>query len=154
MAPVSVGGQRWDNDRVSILLAIAVFGVVGAVLSTALLGLVVIVTRRSDGAASRVGLGATALAMLVVVPTLAALSVLQGRDGAGFGVAFGTAFGVVAVMAVVNVVVVPLLTRRVAATGDGRLLDHVRRSPAVMVGGGLTCALMGLVTAGLAVAVS
>ncbi|RNL82104.1 hypothetical protein EFW17_20265 [Halostreptopolyspora alba] len=130
-----------------------VFGTVGALLIAALLGLLLVSTGRSAGRGVPVALGATALAVLLAVPTLAASNVVAAGGRAGFGLAFLVAFGVVALTYVVNVALLPLMSRRVAAVHGTERASRLYPSGGTLAGGLLICAAFGLVGASIAVLV-
>ncbi|GAB3205430.1 hypothetical protein ACQEU5_01665 [Marinactinospora thermotolerans] len=129
------------------LVNVVVFGIVGAVVMAALLGLLLVFAGRAKGTGPRVLSGAVSVVVLVALPTLAVLAHLRG--GAGLGGAFLVALGVVVIVYAANVALLPLVARRAAADrGDARLL-RLRPSPAMLAGGLVVCALLALVGTGL-----
>ncbi len=135
------------------LVNIAVFGIVGAAMMAALVGLLLVVSSRGSRATPLL-FGTVSVVLLIGVPSLAALDLLSGDPAAGVGRAFLAAFCVVAVIYAANVSLLPLVARRAAAARGGPLSAELRLSPAILVGGLLICALLGLVGAGLATVVS
>lgn len=127
------------------LVDIAVFGIVGAILMAALVGLLLVASGRPGGLSpglQRAFAGA-ALALLVAVPLLAAINVLA--SGATFWRAFGVATCVAAIAAAVNIGLSPLIARRQGGAGTA-----LRPSLPVFAVGLVLCLALGLVTAGLA----
>ncbi|WP_046472470.1 hypothetical protein [Allosalinactinospora lopnorensis] len=137
----------------SSLVTIVVFGIVGAVMMAALLGLLLVLTGRAAGRSVQVAFGAMSVAVLLTVPALAASTLLAGDPAAGFGGAFLVAFCVVAVIYLANVALFPMAARRVAAEhGTGRS-GVPTPSPAALAVGLLVCAAFGLASTGTAVLV-
>ncbi|MFY7068504.1 hypothetical protein ACOQFV_21815 [Nocardiopsis changdeensis] len=130
---------------VNSLVDIAVFGIVGAIMMAALVGLLLVASGRAGGVSPGVqrGFAAAALALLVAVPTLAAINVLA--SGAGFWRAFAVAACVAAIAAAVNIGLSPLVARRQGSAGT-----VLRPSLPVFAIGLVLCLALGLVTAGLA----
>ncbi|MFD6100443.1 hypothetical protein ACFVWN_20295 [Nocardiopsis flavescens] len=127
------------------LVDIAVFGIVGAIMMAALVGLLLVASGRAGGISPGVQrvFAAAALALLVAVPTLAAINVLS--SGAGFWTGFAVASCVAAVAAAVNVGLSPLVAGR--RGGNATVL---RPSLPVFAVGLVLCLALGLLTAGLA----
>ena len=130
---------------VNSLVDIAVFGIVGAVMMAALVGLLLVASGRPGGLSpglQRV-FAAAALALLVAVPMLAAISVLS--SGAMFWPAFGVATCVAAIAAAVNIGLSPLIAKRQGGVGT-----VLRPSLPVLAVGLVLCLALGLLTTGLA----
>lgn len=135
---------------VNSLVDIAVFGIVGAIMMAALIGLLLVVTGSARGASPRVrtAFGAASVVLLLALPTLAAANALSG--GSGFWTAFATASCVVAVVYAVNVAMLPVVARRqAAASGDGALAG-LRPSLPLLAAGLLICVALGLFGAAVA----
>lgn len=133
----------------SFLVTVLLFGVVGAILLCALVGLTLPRMMRS-GRRGRIALAAGPLAVLLLVPTFAALGVM-GAPGAGFGTAFLAAFAVLAMCYTASALLVPLLARPAATgTSTGTSIGAGLASPATVLGAGLGCAVLAAATAGLA----
>ncbi|WP_306368562.1 hypothetical protein [Nocardiopsis sp. CC223A] len=130
---------------VNSLVDIAVFGIVGAIMMAALVGLLLVASGRAGGISPGVqrGFAAAALGLLVAVPTLAAINVLS--SGAGFWRAFAVAACVAAIAAAVNIGLSPLIAKRQGGGGAA-----LRPSLPVFAVGLVLCLTLGLVTAGLA----
>ncbi|CAL9416506.1 hypothetical protein SUDANB121_01781 [Nocardiopsis dassonvillei] len=130
---------------VNSLVDIAVFGIVGAIMMAALVGLLLVASGRPGGIPpwARRAFPAAALALLVALPTLAAISVLS--SGEGFWTAFAVATCVAAVAAAVNIGLSPLVARR-----QGGTATVLRPSLPVFAVGLVLCTALGLVAAGLA----
>ena len=137
-------------SNVNSLVDIAVFGIVGAILMAALLGLLLVLSGSSRGAAPgvRVAFGIASLVVLVALPTLAAADTLS--SGAGFWSAFAAAACVAAIVCAVNVVMLPMVARRRASAGDRYALASLRPSLPVLATGLLICLALGLVGASVA----
>ncbi|MFC3998823.1 hypothetical protein ACFOVU_23055 [Nocardiopsis sediminis] len=136
------------------LVNIVMFGIVGAVMMAALIGLLLVASGRNAGRTVRVLFGGVSVVLLLMVPSIAALNLLAAEPSAGFGRAFLVAFCVVAIVYAANVALIPLALRRAAAMrGLGRPAPR-RLSPATLLGGLIMCAVLGAVDAGLALLVS
>ncbi|MEV2275205.1 hypothetical protein AB0I72_06430 [Nocardiopsis sp. NPDC049922] len=135
---------------VNSLVNIAVFGIGGAVITAALIGLLLVVAGSGNGASPRVRtvFGTASVVLLVLLPTLAAANVLAG--GAGFWTAFATAVCVAVVVCAVNVALLPLAARRQAAAGGADALAALRPSLPVVAVSLVICLVVGLLGAGVA----
>ncbi|MFC4561625.1 hypothetical protein ACFO4E_07135 [Nocardiopsis mangrovi] len=134
------------------LVNIVAFGIAGAVMMAALIGLLLIASGRNAGRPVRILFGAVAVVLLLMVPSIAALNLLAADPSAGFGRALLVAFCVVAIVYATNVALIPLALRRAAAA---RGLDRpapLRLTPATLLGGLIICAALGALDAGLALA--
>ncbi|MFC7330682.1 hypothetical protein [Marinactinospora rubrisoli] len=125
------------------LVNIAVFGIAGAVMTAALMGLLMVsrISDRSKGARGLVV--AVMLAVFVVLPVLA-VAALPGSPG--FGGAFLTAFGVIAVGYVVNLAMTPLLLR--VSPGSVRRVAGTWTFAGLAAAALAVCAVLALLTAG------
>jgi hypothetical protein len=134
---------------VNSLVNIAVFGIGGAIMVAALIGLLLVVSGSSRGASPRLltVFGTASVVLLVVLPSLSALNVLSG--GGGFWVAFATASVVAAVMYAVNVALLPILARRQAVVSGRPGLGELRPSASVLLGGLVICLGVGLLVTGV-----
>ncbi|WP_017587579.1 hypothetical protein [Nocardiopsis ganjiahuensis] len=134
---------------VNSLVNIAVFGIGGAIMVAALIGLLLVVSGSSRGASPRLltVFGAASVVLLVVLPSLSALNVLSG--GGGFWVGFVTASAVAAVMYAVNVALLPTLARRQAMVSGRPGLSELRPSASVLLGGLAVCLGVGLLVTGV-----
>ncbi|WP_285733672.1 hypothetical protein [Nocardiopsis sp. ATB16-24] len=132
-------------SNVNSLVGIAVFGIVGAILMAALLGLLLVLSGSSRGAAPgvRVAFGVASVVVLVALPTSTAVDFLS--SGSGFWPAFAAAVCVAAIVCAVNVVMLPMVARRQASTGDRSALASLRPSLPVSAAGLLICLVLGLV---------
>ncbi|QUX28029.1 hypothetical protein KGD83_22580 [Nocardiopsis akebiae] len=135
---------------VSSLVNIAVFGVVGAILMAALLGLLLVVSGSSRGASprSRAAFGIASVVVLVALPTLAAANTLAA--GSGFWTGFAAAACVAAVVCAVNVVMLPVVARRQSSGGGGSAVSALRPSLPLLAAALLICLVLGLVGASVA----
>ncbi|MBB6121926.1 hypothetical protein [Nocardiopsis algeriensis] len=135
---------------VNFLVNIALFGIVGAVMAAALIGLLLVLSGRSKEAPAglRVGFAAVSVLLLVAVPALAAAATLSG--GGGFWAGFATAACVAAAVLAVNVLMLPMVARRQAAVSGGGVPAAPRPSLPVLAVGLLLCLLLGLLCAGAA----
>ncbi|GAA1443168.1 hypothetical protein [Nocardiopsis tropica] len=135
---------------VNSLVDIAVFGIVGAIMMAALIGLLLVVSGSARGASPqvRVAFGVASVVLLVALPTLTAANTLS--SGSGFWVAFATATCVVAVVYAVNVAMLPVVARRRAAATGETALASLRPSPPVLAAGLLICLALGLLGAAVA----
>lgn len=130
--------------NVNSLVNIAVFGIGGAIVMAALIGLLLVASGSARGASPRVRLAfsCASIVLLVSLPSLAATNALA--TGATFGTAFVTATCVVAIVYAVNIALLPIVARRQAAAGGRPTLAGLRPSlPVLTVGLGI-CLLMGL----------
>lgn len=134
---------------VNSLVNIAVFGIGGAIMVAALIGLLLVVSGSASGASPRLltVFGAASVVLLVVLPSLAALNVLSG--GGGFWVGFVSASVVAAVMYAVNVALLPLLARRQALVSGRPALGELRPSASVLLSGLVVCLGVGLLVTGV-----
>lgn len=130
--------------NVNSLVNIAVFGIGGAIIMAALIGLLLIASGRARGASPRVRLafGCASIVLLVSLPSLAATNALA--TGAAFGTAFVTATCVVAIVYAVNIALLPVVARRQAAAGGQPALPGLRPSLSALMTGLGICLLMGL----------
>ncbi|ASU83230.1 hypothetical protein CDO52_10995 [Nocardiopsis gilva YIM 90087] len=133
------------------LVNIAVFGIVGAVIMAALIGLLLVLGGRGQGRGPQTVFGAISLVVLIAVPALAAVNLRSTAPGTGFGPVFLVAFGVALVICAVNIAFLPLVARRAAAGRGEELAAGTRLSPALLGGGLLVCAVLGLVGAGVGI---
>ncbi|WP_026122366.1 hypothetical protein [Nocardiopsis halotolerans] len=135
---------------VNSLVNIAVFGIVGAIMMAALLGLLLVLSGSSRGASprSRTAFGVASVVLLVALPTLTAVATLAG--GAGFWAAFATATCVVALMCAVNVVMLPAVARRQSSGGGQSALSSFRLSLPVLAVLLLVCVVLGLLGSSVA----
>ncbi|RCV52640.1 hypothetical protein [Marinitenerispora sediminis] len=129
------------------LVNIAVFGIAGAVMMAALLGLLLVFAGHERARWARVLFGTLSVVVLVALPALAAADLLSTGAAPGFGRAFLTAFAVIVIIYAANVALLPLVTRR--AAGPDRPAALPRLSAATLVGGLVVCALLGVVDAGI-----
>ena len=136
--------DRCDNDRVNSLVNIAVFGMGGAIVMAALIGLLLVASGSARGASprARLAFGCASIVLLVALPSLAATNALA--TGAGFGAAFVTAACVVAIVYAVNIALLPVVARRQAAVSGQAALARLRPSLPVLLAGLGICMLMGL----------
>lgn len=134
---------------VNSLVNIAVFGIGGAIMVAALIGLLLVVSGSSRGASPRLltAFGAASVVLLVVLPSLSALNVLSAGDG--FWTGFATASVVAAVMYAVNVALLPTLARRQAMVSGRPGLTEIRPSASVLLGGLVICLGVGLLVTGV-----
>lgn len=135
---------------VNSLVDIAAFGIVGAIMMAALIGLLLVVAgRRASTAPSvRVAFGAASVVLLVALPALTAANVL-GRTGLLLP-AFLSATAVAVLVYAVNIALLPVVARRQAAVlGEGRLA-RIKPSPATLLGGLAVCAALGLLAVAIA----
>ncbi|MFD6949416.1 hypothetical protein A6A08_04770 [Nocardiopsis sp. TSRI0078] len=132
---------------VNSLVDIAVFGIVGAIMMAALIGLLLVLPGGASGTTpkGRVAFGTASVVLLVALPTLAAADSLSA--GAGFWTAFAVASCAVAVVYAVNVGMLPLVARRRAAAGGRSALASLRPSLPVLAVGLLVCLALGLLGA-------
>jgi len=137
---------------VNSLVDIVLFGVIGAVMLAALLGLMLLTTGRSQGQGLRAVFGVASTILLIAVPALAAAQALG--SGQGFPQALATAFGVEVIIFAANLALMPAVVRRAAAAQGvtGPLPSPL--SPIPLIGGLVSCALLALVGTGIAAIVS
>ncbi|MCY9782614.1 hypothetical protein KIK06_01760 [Nocardiopsis sp. EMB25] len=135
---------------VNSLVNIAVFGIGGAVITAALIGLLLVVAGSGNATSPKVrtGFGVVSVVLLVLLPTFAAASALSG--GAGFWAAFATAACVAAVVCAVNIALLPLAARRQAAASGAGSLAALRPSLPVVAVALVICVALGLLGAGVA----
>jgi hypothetical protein len=135
---------------VNSLVNIAVFGIGGAIVMAALLGLLLVASGSSRGVSPRlrVVFGGFSVGVLVALPVLAAANTLA--SGSGFWAAFAAAACVAAVVCAVNVVMLPVVARRQAAAGDRSALASLRPSLPLLAAALLVCLVLGLVGASVA----
>jgi hypothetical protein len=135
---------------VNSLVNIAVFGIVGAIMMAALIGLLLVLSGSGREVAPpvRVAFGAASVVLLVALPSLAAANALSG--GAGFWAAFAVASCVVAVVYAVNVALLPVIVRRQAAATGRALPVALAPSLPVLALGLVFCLVLGLLGAGVA----
>ena len=129
---------------VNSLVNIAVFGMGGAIVMAALIGLLLVASGSARGASprARLAFGCASIVLLVALPSLAATNALA--TGAGFGAAFVTAACVVAIVYAVNIALLPVVARRQAAVSGQAALARLRPSLPVLLAGLGICMLMGL----------
>lgn len=135
---------------VNSLVDIAVFGIGGAIVMAALIGLLLVASGSDRGASplSRVGFGIASVVLLLVLPTLTAVSTLG--SGAGFWQAFAAASGAVALVYVVNIALLPVVARRQSAASGGQgAVPRLRLSLPVLAVGLVICLSLGLLGAGV-----
>jgi len=130
--------------NVNSLVNIAVFGIGGAIIMAALIGLLLVASGSARGASPRVRLafGCASIVLLVSLPSLAATNALV--TSATFGTAFVTATCVVAIIYAVNIALLPVVARRQAAVSGQSALAGLRPSLPVLAAGLGVCLLMGL----------
>ncbi|MFC4866241.1 MULTISPECIES: hypothetical protein [Streptomonospora] len=133
----------------SSLVDIAVFGIAGAVMLAALVGLL-LVAGRSAAAPAKGALGAVCAALLLAVPALAAARTLGGDPAAGAGQAFLVASAAVVVVYAAGMALLPLVARQAAAGLGVAEPRGLRLTPAVAGGGLLVCAALGAAGTGIA----
>ncbi|PDP89034.1 hypothetical protein CQJ94_04660 [Glycomyces fuscus] len=135
---------------VNSLVNIAVFGIGGAIVMAALLGLLLVVSGSSRGTSprSRAAFGVASVVVLLALPTLAAANTLAA--GSGFWAAFAAAACVAAVMCAVNVVMLPMVARRQSSGGGQSALASLRPSLPLLAAALLVCLALGLVGASVA----
>ncbi|GAB3748495.1 hypothetical protein GCM10027590_67320 [Nocardiopsis nanhaiensis] len=131
------------------LVNIAVFGIGGAIMMAALVGLLLVVSGSARGASPRLFtvFGAASVVLLVLLPALASLNVMS--DGAGFWMGFVSASTVAAVMYAVNVALLPVLARRQALVSGRPGLSRIKPSAPVLLGGLGVCLALGLIVTGV-----
>ena len=131
------------------LVNIAVFGIGGAIMMAALVGLLLVVSGSARGASPRLFtvFGTASVVLLVLLPALASLNVMSG--GAGFWVGFASASTVAAVMYAVNVALLPVLTRRQALVSGRPGLSRIKPTATVLLGGLGVCLALGLLVTGV-----
>ncbi|GAB3447538.1 hypothetical protein GCM10027570_20090 [Streptomonospora sediminis] len=130
------------------LVNIAVFGIAGAVMLAALIGLLLAAAGRSAVLPKGV-LGAACTAVLLAVPALAAVRTLGGDPAAGAGQAFLVASAATLVVYAAGAAMLPLVARR-AAAGRGAAVPNGLLTPAAAGGGLLVCAALGAAGTGIA----
>ncbi|TQN32120.1 hypothetical protein FHX37_2048 [Haloactinospora alba] len=126
----------------SALINIAVFGVVGAVMMAALIGLLLATTARRSGAWVASVFSTVSVVLLIAVPALAVVNVRATVTGTGLGQAWLVAFAVVAIVYAANLFLLPLVRRRFAAVRDDRGARELRVSWSMLAGGVVLCALL------------
>ncbi|MFE1079587.1 hypothetical protein ACFW31_13770 [Nocardiopsis alba] len=134
---------------VNSLVNIAVFGIGGAVLVAALIGLLLVLSGSSRGLPPRVltGFGVVSIVLWVVLPALAALNAMSA--GFGFWLGFGTASVVAMVMYAVNAAMLPMVARRQALVSGRSSLAGIKPTPSVLSGGLFVCLAMSLLVTGV-----
>lgn len=134
---------------VDSLVDIAVFGIGGAIVMAALIGLLLVASGPDPGASPRlrVGFGVASVALLLVLPTLTAVNTLG--SGVGFWQAFATASGAVALVYAVNIALLPVVTRRQVAVNGRAAVPQPRPSLPVLAVGLVICLSLGLLGAGI-----
>ncbi|KOX24151.1 hypothetical protein [Nocardiopsis sp. NRRL B-16309] len=135
---------------VNSLVNIAVFGIVGAIMMAALIGLLLVLSGSARGVTPpvRVAFGVASVVLLVALPSLAAANTLAG--GRGFWTAFAVASCVVAVVYAVNVALLPVIARRQATATGSALPAGLTPSLPVLALGLVFCLVLGLLGAGVA----
>lgn len=128
------------------LVDVVMFGIVGAVMVAALMGLLAVAAARSAGTPLKAACTVLAGVVLLAAPALAARS-----TGAGFGPAFLVALGVVLIVYAANVALVPVITRRAAA---GHTSAVPRPTVPMLAAGVLVCAAVALLATGLGTVVA
>ncbi|GHD14224.1 hypothetical protein [Nocardiopsis kunsanensis] len=130
--------------NVNSLVNIAVFGIGGAIIMAALIGLLLVASGSARGASprARLAFGCASIVLLVSLPSLAATNALA--TGAAFGTAFVTATCVVAIVYAVNIALLPVVARRQAAADGQTALSGLRPSLPVLAAGLGVCLLLGL----------
>ncbi|GAB3707554.1 hypothetical protein GCM10028793_40030 [Nocardiopsis oceani] len=131
------------------LVNIAVFGIGGAIMMAALVGLLLVVSGSARGASPRLFtiFGAASVVLLVLLPALASLNVMS--NGAGFWMGFVSASTVAALMYAVNVALLPVLARRQALVSGRSGLSRIKPSAPVLLGGLGVCLALGLLVTGV-----
>ncbi|WP_017605034.1 hypothetical protein [Nocardiopsis alkaliphila] len=134
---------------VNSLVDIAVYGIGGAILVAALLGLLLVLSGSSRGASPRLltVFGTASIVLWIVLPALAALNVMSA--GAGFWVGLAGASTVAVVMYGVNAAMLPLVARRQALMSGQAKLTGIRPTPSVLLGGLVVCLAMALLVTGV-----
>ena len=134
---------------VNSLVNIAVFGIGGAILVAALLGLLLVLSGGPQGASPRLltVFGVASIVLWVVLPALAALNAMSA--GAGFWVGFAGASTVAIVMYGVNAALLPMVARRQALVSGQAGLAGIRPTPSVLLGGLGVCLAMALLVTGV-----
>ncbi|MDA2807918.1 hypothetical protein [Nocardiopsis suaedae] len=130
------------------LVNIVLFGIVGAVMMAALLGLLLVAGDRAPRKGVRVAFGAVSVAVLLGVPASAALGELAA--GAGYGTAFISALAVEIIIYAANIALLPTVMRRAGRS----TADRPRPSAAVLFGGLAVSAVLALAASLLALALS
>lgn len=134
----------------SALINIAVFGIVGAVMMAALIGLLLAATVRRSGAWVASVFSTVAVVLLIAVPALAVVNVRATGTGTGFGQAWLVAFAVVAIVYAANLFLLPLVRRRFAAVWDSQQARELRVSWPMLAGGVVLCALLAMCATAIA----
>ncbi|GAA3735110.1 hypothetical protein GCM10022205_21020 [Spinactinospora alkalitolerans] len=134
-----------------MLVNVAVFGIAGAVMMGALIGLLLVFSERTIGVGVQILFGAMSAVILVALPAMAAAGTFDA--GAGFGQAFLAAFCVVTVVYAANIALLPLVAQRAAAR-RGAGPTRLRLSPTTLAGGLVVCAVLGLIGAALGTVLS
>lgn len=134
---------------VNSLVNIAVFGIGGAILVAALLGLLLVLSGSSRGIPPRLltAFGAASIVLWVVLPALTALNEMSA--GSGFWVGFAGASVVAVVMYAVNAAMLPMVARRQALVSGQAGLAGIKPTPSVLVGGLVICLAMALLVTGV-----
>lgn len=135
---------------VNSLVNIAVFGIGGAILVAALLGLLLVLSGSSRGSSSPRLLtvfGTASIVLWVILPALAALNVMS--TGSGFWVGFAGASTVAIVMYGVNAAMLPMVARRQALMSGQAAIAGIRPTPSVLLGGLAICLAMALLVTGV-----
>lgn len=145
-------GHRHDGGTmisVNSLVDIAVYGIGGAILVAALLGLLLVLSGSSRGASPRLltVFGTASIVLWIVLPALAALNVMSA--GAGFWVGLAGASTVAVVMYGVNAAMLPMVARRQALMSGQAKLAGIRPTPSVLLGGLVVCLAMALLVTGV-----
>ncbi|KIH96895.1 hypothetical protein LP52_22370 [Streptomonospora alba] len=126
------------------LVDIVVFGIAGAVVLAAVVGLLLVAGRSLPKGA----LGAVCVALLLAVPAMAASRTLSG--GVGAGGAFLVASAAVVIVYAAGVALLPIVTRQAAAGRGVAVPSGLRITPATAGGGLLVCAVLGAAGTGIA----
>lgn len=140
--------------NVNSLVNIVVFGIGGAILVAALLGLLLVVSGSSRGSTPRslTAFGVASIVLWVVLPALTALNEMSA--GAGFWVGFAGASVVAIVMYAVNAAMLPMVARRQALVSGRTGLAGIKPTPSVLVGGLVVCLAMALLVTGVTAFIS
>ena len=134
---------------VNSLVDVAVFGIGGAIVMAALIGLLLVASGGERGASSRlrVSFGIASVVLLLVLPTLTAVNTLGA--GAGFWQAFAAASLVVALICAVNIVMLPVVARKQVAVHGRVAVPQPRLSLPVAAVALIVCLSLGLLGAGI-----
>ncbi|WP_017541116.1 MULTISPECIES: hypothetical protein [Nocardiopsis] len=129
------------------LVNIVLFGIVGAVMMAALLGLLLVAGDRAPAKGVRIAFGAVSVAVLLGVPASAALGELAA--GGGYGAAFLSALAVEIIIYAVNIALLPAVLRR-----SGGAPERPRPSAALLGGGLVVSGVLALAASLLALLLS